>query len=176
MSRNLDKLRRAYGKLTPYERVELLLDAQEADDWQEQHALDDTCPTADLGPYLTRQLSLQHSACLLVIQLLARQVLVMQLVARDAEASPPSPPDPALVTLLQEMAVLWRAFVAWCHDLDHDPHQVLSMAPIGRDDADPARFILDLLVEWFDAWSPDLLRDPDQERRWRHLFRATFRL
>ena len=31
------------------------------------------------------------------------------------------------------------------------------------------RFILDLLVEWFDAWSPDLLRDPDQERDQRHV-------
>ena len=121
-----------------------------------------------------------YPACLLVIQLLARQVLVMQLMALDGEATPDgeaapaSPPDPALVSLLQGQSALWRAFVAWCHDLDHDPHQVLRLAPLGRDAADPARFILDLLVEYFETCAPDLLRDPDREQRWRQLFRRSF--
>jgi hypothetical protein len=178
----IDKLRRAYRHLTPFERVELLLAAGEADDWSELHALDDTCPTADLPPYVTRLLALQHAACLLAVQLLAREVLlIQQLSAHTAPAAPAgeaasaSPPDAALDSLLQEGAALWRAFVAWCQDLDHDPHQVLLLAPLGRDHADPARFLLDLLVERFETWSPDLLRAPDQERRWRHLFRASFR-
>jgi hypothetical protein len=175
MTDRIDKLRRAYRHLTPFERVELLLAAGEGDDWSELHALDDTCPTADLPPYVTRLLALQHSACLLVVQLLAREVLlVAQLTAPDGEAAPASPSDPALDSLLQEGSALWRAFVAWCQDLDHDPHQVLLMAPLGRDDADPARFLLDLLVERFETWSPDLLPAPDRERRWRQLFRASF--
>jgi hypothetical protein len=36
----IDKLRRAYRHLTPFERVELLLAAGEADDWSELHALE----------------------------------------------------------------------------------------------------------------------------------------
>ena len=165
MTPDVDRLRRAYRKLTPYERVALLLAAEEQDDWRELHALDDTCPTADLAPYVTQLLALQHAACLLVVQLLARELLLV--------AHGPAPDDdPALVSLLQEGAAIWRAFVAWCGEMDHDPRQALRLAPIGRDGAEPARFIVDLLVERFETGSPELSPGPDRERYWGYLFRG----
>ena len=169
MTAKTDKLRRAYGKLTPYERVALLLAAEERDDWRELHALEDTCPAADLPPYVTRLLALQHAACLVVVQLLARELL---LVAH----APASDGDPALLSPLQEECAMWRAFVAWCAELNHDPHQALRLAPIGRDDAEPARFLLDLLVERFETGSAELSPDPDRERYWGYLFRGPFSL
>lgn len=165
MTGRIDKLRRVYGKLSPLERVALFLAAQERDDWRELDALDDTCPTADLSFYVTYLLGLQHCAGLVAVQLLARAVLLVAgLGAPDG--------DPALDALLHETATLWRAFAAWCRGMEHDPRQVLSLAPLGRDEADPARFVLDLLIERCESWSADVPRDPDQERRWRRLFRG----
>jgi len=121
--------------------------------------MDEACPAADLAPYLTRLLALQHAACLLLV------------------AHVPVPDDdPALVSLLKEGCAMWRAFVAWCAELNHDPHQALRLAPIGRDDAEPARFLLDLLVERFETGSAELSPDPDRERYWGYLFRGPFSL
>ena len=115
MTKRLDKLRRQYPKLTVFERIQLLLAAEERHDFRDADTLVQTCPRADLRPYIDRLLALQHSASILVVQLLARQVLLVRKV-QDlvGDAGPVPPPDPDLLSLLKGQATIWRGFGSRC--------------------------------------------------------------
>jgi hypothetical protein len=177
MTKRLDKLQRGYPKLTVHERVELLLAAKERHDVRDAERLDGTCPSADLHPYIDRLLALQHSACILVVQLLARQVLLVrkfQDLVGDADPIPP--PDPDLISILKGQAAIWRGFVAWCQDMRHDPRRVLLMAPLGLDGADPAYFIIQEQIACLEALAQGMeaLLDPDEIQMWQGLFALSF--
>ena len=105
MTKRTNRLRRHYSRLTVFERVQLLLAAQERDDPLEIRTLDETCPGADLYLYIARMLALEHSACLLVVQLLAQALLlVTRHQALPNDATPTGPPDPDLVFLFERQA------------------------------------------------------------------------
>ena len=178
MNKRLELLYAHYPSLTAVERTELLLAAQQRGDQREIYVLDQTCPFADVEPYVNRLTLLEHAACLLVIQLLAREVLLVkkfEQLAGNTDAIPS--PDPDLVSLLERQAAIWHGFAAWCHDIGHDPHQVLLMAPITQDESDPASFILHQQIERFEEWDAGpgpLLFDPHQVQTWRDFFKALF--
>jgi hypothetical protein len=169
MIKRLNQLRRQYHKLTLFERIRLFLAAYERGDLPEIYALDDSCPSADAEAYMGRILALERTACLLATQMLALDILVIQrFTSLAGEHSTPPNSDPALVSLLKRQAALWRGFVAFCQLLEHDPRQVLRLAPIGLDKSHPAFFILHELIALLDRWAED--PDPDQVAQWQWLF------
>jgi hypothetical protein len=180
MMQRLNQLRRQYHKLTVYERTQLALAAKERGDLLEIYALDDSCPAADAHKYLTRMMALEHSATLLVIQLLAFNVLVMaKLVSLAQEQKAGATPafDDELLPLLVQQAPVWHGFAAVCQDLGHDPRQVLRMAPLGKDERAPAFYVIHHLIEQLELLAEvehGALLDPDQVRTWRRLFTRAF--
>ena len=192
------KLRKDYHMLTVVERVNLVLAARERGDDAEVHALDQYCIAADVDEYKMRMIQLTHTASMLAIQLLAREALIFRRLADhiNAQEDAPTPdrphPDPTttpdrrhpdgttapepiygdevLASLLERVAATWLGFSAWCRDVGHDPHQVLRLAPIGRDDRYPAFFLIHRQIELSEKWAHERIRDPDQVERWRELF------
>jgi hypothetical protein len=175
----MKQLRRGYPQLTVWERVQLFLAARERGDLSEANALDEACPRAHLPDYALRLGALQNAASFLVVQLLATNVLLLARLA-DLPSGAPSDPaaDPHLLSLLQRQAALWRAFVAYCQSHDHDPHQVLHLAPLGLDEGEPASLIVHQQLHILEALPDDLptdpAHDPDQFLAWRNLFARAF--
>ena len=178
MNKRIEELYASYPSLTAIERTELLLAAQERRDLKEIYVLDRTCRIADIEPYVMRLMLLERAASLLVIQLLAREVLLIKKFEQlAAGTAAPPPPDPDLLSMLERQAAMWRGFAAWCQDIGHDPRQVLLMAPLAVDDSDPASFIIHQQIERFEKWSEGsdpLLDDPDQVQMWRVFFADMF--
>ena len=178
MNKRLEVLYSHYPSLTAVERTELLLAAQQRGDRREIYVLDQTCPFSQVEPYVNRLTLLERAACLLVIQLLAREVLLVKKFEQlAAGTAAPPPPDPDLLSMLERQAAMWRGFAAWCQDIGHDPRQVLLMAPLAVDDSDPASFIIHQQIERFEKWSEGsdpLLDDPDQVQMWRVFFADMF--
>jgi len=184
-----DRLRRHYGKLTTVERINLVLSAQERDDAEETQALEEHCRTIEALYYETRMLGLGHVAALLVVQLLACEVFLVNMclhLPRAQEDGAIPSPDPALMSRLQSQlerqAATWRGFTTWCQDIGHDPRQVLRLAPIGPDETDPACFIIRQQIEQIEKQiehaiehAQDPFPDPDKVEMWRQMFARLFR-
>jgi hypothetical protein len=175
-----NRLHQQYCKLTVYERIRLLLAAQERGDLSELEALDESCPDADFRQYLVGILGLQYSACLLVIQLLAFGVLAFSKLmdlAQEQEAGATPAPHDKLLPLLAQSAPIWRGFVTVCQDIGYDPHQVLGLAPLGKDANTPAFFVIHQLIEHLDLLTQvegGALLNSDHVRTWRKLFYRAF--
>ena len=175
MTAKTSRLHRRYPYLTLAERVQLHLSAQERGDLSELKALDWACLGADVPSYVARLLLLGGAACLLVVQLLAHETLLVKRLsdlAQDDATNPAS--DPALLSLLRRQAALWRGFSAWCRDLGHDPRQVLLLAPLGPHENDPAYFVLHQHIACLDACYPHLSDDPHQVQIWHDFFTRSF--
>jgi hypothetical protein len=114
------------------------------------------------------------------VQLLACAVFIANM-ATDLVREPDPPPalDPALRTILERQAAIWRGFAAWCRDVEHDPRQVLHFAPIGPDESDPAFFLVHAQIDMIESWSSDPQRpfpDPHKVDAWREVFAQAFQL
>ena len=179
-----NRLRHHYPKLTPVERVNLVLSAQERGDAQEVWALEQYCSPIQSIQHNIRMLGLARMAALLVVQLLAREVLVVKRfmdLAAQTDATPV--PHRALTSFLEQQAAIWHGFAGWCRDLGHDPQQVLRLAPIGSDERDPACFIIRGQIEMLESWTSGAAEDakapfpdPDKVQMWRELFTELFQL
>ncbi len=187
------KLHKHYTKFTTTERVNLFLAAQERGDEAEAHALENRCPMAASLDYGGRMLGLAQAVSMLVVQLLARDALIVnkfeslantrentaQADANPALDHPDIAPDTAndhklgLVLLLGQAAAIWFGFSAWCRDVGHDPHQVLRLAPMGSDDRDPAFFCIHQQIELLESHAHHLLHDLDKVEMWRQVFTQT---
>ena len=169
------KLRRQYAKLDVFERVELILSAQEQQDLSEIYILEDTCPSADVIPYIIRMLALRSAAALLAVQMLARTILILRKFERLNQETHDLPlTDPAFLSLFKTQIALWSGFVAWCQDMGHDPYQVLHMAPLGIDHKELAASIVHQQIEICEEFAKHLPPDPDQIHIWRTLFMHSF--
>jgi len=178
--KKLETLRRYYHKLTPAERVNLVLEAQGRDDHTEVDVLEHACPIGQSAAYEGRVIVIADIAMFMIIQLLACAVFIVHLAADLArEPDPPSDLDPALRTILGRQAAIWRGFSAWCHDVGHDPRRVLRFAPIGPDESDPAFFLVHSQIDAIESWSGDPQNpfpDPHQVDMWREVFAQAFQL
>jgi hypothetical protein len=179
--KKLETLRRYYHKLTPVERVNLVLEAQGRDDHTEVDVLEHACPVAQSAAYEGRVIVIADIATMMIIQLLACAVFVVTKTA-DLTREPddaPSALDPALRSILERQAAIWRGFAAWCRDVEHDPRQVLHFAPIGPDESDPAFFLVHSQIDAIESWSGDPQNpfpDPHQVDMWREVFAQAFQL
>jgi hypothetical protein len=75
--------------------------------------------------------------------------------------------------ILHRQAALWRAFVAWCGELGHDPRQVLLMAPLIPDKRDPVYCLVQTLIETIENL-PSVTAPPNQSDPFPDLFKTTF--
>jgi hypothetical protein len=121
-------------------------------------------------------LALEHAVGLLVVQLLAREVILAYRFAAHFKAPGASPPqDLELPSLHQRQAAIWSGFVACCHDIGHDPLRALVMAPIGLDEDEPAYYIIHQLIQRFESGpaSSHPLHSAEVQM-WRDLFAVSF--
>ena len=179
--KKLETLRRYYHKLTPVERVNLVLEAQERDDHTEVDVLEHACPVAQSAAYEGRVLVIADIATMIIIQLLTSAVFIVTKTAdltRELDDAP-SALDPALRSILERQAAIWRGFSAWCRDVGHDPRQVLRFAPIGSDESDPAFFLVHAQIDMIESWRTDPQRpfpDPQKVDAWRQVCAQAFQL
>jgi hypothetical protein len=89
----------------------------------------------------------------------------------DPDADQPGADRPTAI--FHRQAALWRAFVAWCGELGHDPHQVLLMAPLIPDERDPAFRLIQTQIETFENL-PNAAEPPDASDPYPNLFKTTF--
>jgi hypothetical protein len=174
-ARRQAKLHDVYPFFTVEERVQLVLAAQARGDHAEAQALDDTCFSFSFPDYLAHLQALGGAATLLVVQLLASQLLLntrLAALAEDPDARPAD--DPPLISLFTRQISLWRGFIAYCHDLGHDPDHVLTQAPLGTDARDPAHLLFYTHLASLRLWSDDLLLDPAQVQLWHAVFTRLF--
>ena len=176
--KKLETLRRYYHKLTPAERVNLVLEARERDDHTEVDVLEHACPVGQSAAYEGRVIAIADNAMFMIIQLLACAVFIVHLAADLARGpDPPLDLDPVLRSILGRQAAIWRGFSAWCRDIGHDPRQVLHYAPIGPDESDPAFFLVHSEIDAIESRSGDPQNpfpDPHQVDMWREVFARTF--
>lgn len=156
-------MHRHYDKLTAVERINLALAAQQRGDKAELFALEDRCSMAQSVDYDYRWFALAQVTSVLVIQLLARQVLIVKRFASLAHRSlsisetethlTSFPDNDRLYWLLEQATAIWCGFVAWCQDVGHDPHLVLRLAPIGLDESNPAHFLIHHQIHQLEEWA-----------------------
>jgi len=179
MKDNLEKLRQYYSKLTPAERIRMFVAAFHRRDYDDLDLLDRTCPVTDLLTYAARITGLQFAATHVVLQILAHQLYIWAALTPGASGPHHPTPHNTVVQLLQRQIALWRGFSAWCHANGYDPRQVLALAPLGDDFADPVRTLIDMQMETFDTWDQDLPHDPIDPKHvqlWRDAFARRFEL
>jgi hypothetical protein len=175
MNAKTNVLRRAYRHLTVPERVQLVLEAYERDDDSEILALDNSCPWPDGADYLVRRFFLNQAACFVAIRLLTDELLqavCFSTLAQAADLELSS--DRVLTSLLERQNNLWQGFVAWCEDIGHDPRQVLSQAPLGPDEHDPASLVIHCQIDLFESLAPGLLQNSEQIQMWHDFFTDTY--
>jgi hypothetical protein len=157
------RLHRHYDKLTTVERINLALAAQQRGDETELFTLENRCSMAQAIDYDYQWFALAQVASVLVIQLLARQVLIVKRFTTLARTSPATvetgahpasfPDDDSLYWLLEQATAIWRGFVAWCQGAGHDPNLVLRLAPIGLDESNPAHFVIHHQIHQLEEWA-----------------------
>ena len=177
-----DRLRRYYYHLTPSERIGLLLEAEKRGDAVETASLLENCTLEECLKCEAHILRLQHVAAFLVVQLLSRQALITSSLASltIAATSDPGPKPltpPHLASQLEQESAIWRGFSAWCRDEGHDPYHVLSLAPLGQDDQDPAYFVVHEQIEQIEEWAtldPPPFHNPHKVNVWYTAFSRVF--
>ena len=168
-----------YEWLTPGERLNLVLAACERGDQDDIRDLENTCTKDNIYDFYRYLVQLTCVTSLVVIQMLARTIIVNHILTDLTDESDASPKrQQALMSYLGQEAAIWRGFVAWCRELGQDPRQLLRLAPFAWDKGDPTFSIIHQEIDMIDAWADNpehLLPDPEQVQQWRDTFASLFR-